>query len=53
MSKKHFHSIGTGRKMFQYTRQEVAGLPRRLPPKKKPVSSEGKANGHHEVEENR
>lgn len=45
MSKKHFHSIGTGRKMFQYARQEGSGLPRRLPPKKKSVNSEDKASG--------
>lgn len=36
MSKrKHFHSIGSGKKMFQYAALDDAGLPRRFPPKKK------------------
>ena len=36
MSKrKHFHSIGSGKKMFQYAALDNAGLPRRFPPKKK------------------
>lgn len=36
MSKrKHFHSIGSGKKMFQYAALDNAGLPRRFPPRKK------------------
>ena len=39
MSKrKHFHSIGSGKKMFQYAALDGAGLPRRFLPKKKESS---------------
>lgn len=40
MSKrKHFHSIGSGKKMFQYAALNGAGLRRRFPPKKKNAPS--------------
>lgn len=46
MSKrKSFHSIGSGKKMFQYARQEGAGLPRRFPPKKKSVPTGEETSG--------
>lgn len=45
MSKrKHFHSIGSGKKMFQYAALDNAGLPRRFPPKKKTPASSAKAD---------
>ena len=33
--RKSFHSIGRGKKMFQYAALDNAGLPRRFPPKRK------------------
>lgn len=45
MSKrKHLHSIGTGKKMFQYAALDNAGLPRRFQPKKKAPASSAKAD---------